>query len=57
VTAARQIGIPDAVIKQVTTHKTDKMLDHYDKRGPREALDVIRKAVVEATRRPIADNE
>lgn len=48
VTAARQLNIPDATIKAVTTHKTDTMLDHYDKRDAREALQIIRQAVKNA---------
>jgi hypothetical protein len=50
VTAARQLGIPDATIKAMTGHKTDKMLDHYDKRDARDALKVIRRAVLNAPR-------
>jgi site-specific recombinase XerD len=50
VTAARQLRIPDATIKAVTGHKTDKMLDHYDKRDARDALKVIRRAVLNAPR-------
>jgi hypothetical protein len=48
VTAARQLGIPDATIKAVTTHKSDEMLDHYDKRDARDALKIIRQAVMNA---------
>jgi integrase len=52
VTAARRLNIPDATIKAVTTHKTDAMLDHYDHRDARDALAVIRRAVMNAPQDP-----
>lgn len=52
VTAARKLDIPDATIKAVTLHKTDAMLDHYDKRDARDALRIIREKI---NAKPLAD--
>jgi len=38
VTTMRRLGISDRTTKAASGHKTDKMLDHYDKRGVREAM-------------------
>jgi len=41
ITAARRAGVSDRSIKAVSGHQTDLMLDHYDKRNEREALDEL----------------
>ena len=44
-TTLREAGIEDKHTKAITGHKTDKMLDHYDKRGNREAVAAIKKGL------------
>jgi integrase len=44
VTSARAIGLDDHHTKNVSRHKTDKMLNHYDKRDSREAMAAISEA-------------
>jgi len=38
VTTLRKRGVSDRTLKATSGHKSDKMLDHYDKRGVREAM-------------------
>jgi len=45
VTTLREAGVEDKHTKTITGHKTDKMLDHYDKRGNREAIDAIKSGL------------
>lgn len=45
VTAASELGIDRKNVKNLTHHKTDVMLDHYDKRGAVETMQAVRAAV------------
>lgn len=38
ITTARRRGVADRTTRAVSGHKTDRMLDHYDKRDTREAM-------------------
>lgn len=55
VSAARKLNIPDATIQKVTGHKTNAMLNRYDRRDVRDALTVIRRAVLDAPASDDAD--
>jgi len=45
VTAAGELGIDRKNVKNLTHHKSDVMLDHYDKRGAIETMHAVRNAV------------